>query len=162
MPSTPPPESDPASGLRARLEDAFWTRHANPWSGGTRYAVSPVLTYALYHRNWRLLGLSLAFAAVNPVLFPPPKDTDGWLSHAVLAERAWLEAGNGTLGTDYPNVLNLLNVQVTLYTLYAAVRRRPVGAAVGTALQMALKTLWVESVIRRTGVREGEADDTGR
>ena len=152
--SSPPasaPNSDP--GLRARLEDAFWTRHSNPWSGGTRYAVSPVFAYALYRRNWRLLGLTLAFAVVNPVVFPPPTDTDNWLSHAVLAERAWLDAGHDTVGLDYPNVLNLLNVPVTLYALYAAARRRPVGAAVGTALQMALKTLWVEAVIRRTGVR---------
>ena len=157
MPAPSAPESDSPSGLRARLEDAFWTRHANPWSGGTRYAVSPVLAYAIYRRDWRLLGLTLAFAAVNPVLFPPPRDTDNWLSHAVLAEHVWIEAGNGTLGTDYPNVLNLLNVPVTLYALYAAARRRPVGAAAGTALQMALKTLWVEAVIRRTGVREVES-----
>ena len=147
----------PTSDRRARLEDAFWTRHANPWSGGTRYALSPVLSYALYRRNWRLLALALAFAVVNPVLFPPPKDTDSWLSRAVIAERAWLEAGNGTMGTDYPNVLNLLNVPVTLYAVYAAVRRRPVGTAVGTALAMALKTLWVEAIIRRTGVRADES-----
>ncbi len=142
---------------RARLEDAFWTRHSNPWSGGTRFAVTPVLTYALYRRNWRLLGLALAFAVVNPVLFPPPERTDNWFSRAVLAEREWIAAGNGTVGTDYPNVLNLLNALSGLYALYAAIRRRPVGAAVGTALLMAFKTLWVEAIIRRTGVRE--ADD---
>ena len=84
----PTPESSPDSGLRTRLEATFWTRHSNPWSGGTRHAVSPVLAYALYRRDWRLLGLALAFAAVNPVLFPPPRNTDNWLSHAVLAERA--------------------------------------------------------------------------
>ena len=143
---------------RARLEDAFWTRHSNPWSGATRFALSPVLAYALYRRNWRLLGLALAFAVVNPILFPPPEDTDNWFSRAVIAERAWLDAGNGTVGTDYPDVLNLLNVAVALYALYAAVRRRPVGTAVGTALTMALKTLWVEAIIRRTGVRA--ADET--
>ena len=144
------------AGLRARLEDAFWTRHANPWSGGTRYALSPALFYALYRRNWRLLALVVGFAVVNPVLFPPPRDTDNWLSHAVLAERAWLDAGNGTVGTDFPNVLNLLNVPVTLYTLCAAVRRRPAGTAAGVAATMALKTLWVEAVIRRTGVRSAD------
>ena len=142
--------------VRARLEDVFWTRHANPWSAGTRFALSPVLSYALYRRNWRLLGLAVAFAVVNPVLFPPPPNTDNWLSHAVLAERAWVDAGNGTVGTDFPNVLNLLNVPATLYALYAAVRRRPVGTAAGTALSMALKTLWVEAIIRRTGVRAGD------
>lgn len=145
-----------ASARRARLEDAFWTRHANPCSGGTRFALAPVLSYALYRRNWRLLALAAAFAVVNPVLFPPPADTDNWLSRAVLAERAWLEAGNGTLGTDYPNVLNLLNTFSALYALYAAVRRRPVGTAVGTTLLMAFKALWVEAIIRRTGVREGD------
>ena len=160
MPAPHASESDP--GVRARLEDAFWTRHSNPWSGATRYAVSPVLAYALYRRDWRLLGLTLAFTVVNPVLFPPPRDTDNWLSRAVLAERAWIEAGNGTLGTDYPNVLNLLNVPVTLYALYAAARRRPVGAAVGTALQMSLKTRWVEAIIGRTGARGGDTDDAGR
>ena len=52
----------------------------------------------------------------------------------------------------YPNALNALNVPVTLYTLVAAVRRRPLRAAVGTAATMGLKLLWVDEIVRRTGV----------
>ncbi|RDZ64952.1 hypothetical protein C5B90_00880 [Haloferax sp. Atlit-12N] len=162
-----PPSSDPnasnsgpdpdaaspsASGLRDRLEATFWERHANPWSVGTRILVYPVLMYALYRRDRRLFLAAFAFTAVNPVLFPRPARTDNYLSRIVLAEREWLDAERGTMGLDYPNVLNLLNVPVTLYAVASAIRRRPVGTLLGTLGVMALKLWWVDAVVKETGV----------
>ena len=144
------------STVRERLEDAFWARHSNPWSGWSRVAVSPALAYAIYRRNWRLLAAAVAFTVVNPVLFPRPERTDNWMSRGVLAEREWIESGNGTVGTDYPNVLNLLSAPAWLYALYAAFRRRPLGTAVATAASMALKLWWVGAISRRTSVAERE------
>ncbi|GGC58395.1 DUF6653 family protein [Haloferax sulfurifontis] len=161
-PSTDPAgsatDSDPAatdasaSGLRDRFEAAFWERHANPWSAGTRILVYPVLMYAVYRRDRRLFLAALAFTAVNPVLFPRPARTDNYLSRIVLAEREWLDDERGTVGLDYPNVLNLLNVPVTLYAFASAIRRRPVGTLLGTLGVMALKLWWVDAVVRETGV----------
>lgn len=138
--------------LWERSADVFWARHASPWSSGTRILATPVLVYAVYARNRRLLAATLAFVAVNPVLFPRPARTDRWLSRIVLAEREWIEAGKGTVGLSYPNVPNLLNVPASLFALYAAIRRRPLATVVGTAVAMLLKLWWVDAIVRLTGV----------
>ena len=150
-------QSDPdaAVTIRERLEDVFWERHSNPWSGWTRVAAGPALLYAVYRRDRRLLAATIAFTVVNPVLFPRPERTDNWMSRGVLAEREWIEAGNGTAGSDYPNVLNLLSAPAWLYALYSAFRRRPLRTAVATAVSMALKLWWIDAISRRTGVADG-------
>ncbi|MGB9958281.1 DUF6653 family protein [Haloferax prahovense] len=152
--SAPDPDaaSPSASGLRDRLEATFWERHANPWSAGTRILVYPVLMYAVYRRDRRLFLAALAFTAVNPVLFPRPARTDNYLSRIVLAEREWLDAERGTMGLDYPNVLNVLNIPVTAYAFVSAIRRRPVGTLLGTLGVMALKLWWVDAIVKETGV----------
>jgi hypothetical protein len=134
---------------RDRLVDAFWARHSNPKSGWSRTLVNPVLIYALYRRNWRLLAAALVFTAINPVLFPPPETDEAWMTRAVHAERWWLEQGRGTMGRSYPNVCNTLAVPGFLYALYAAWRRRPAGMALATALSMVLKLWWVGVLVRR-------------
>ena len=150
----------PTPSLRQRLRDAFWARHANPWSGWSRVALSPVLVYSIYRRNWRLLAASLVFTAVTPVLFPRPARTDNWMSRGVLAEREWIEAGNGTVDLSYPNLLNLLSAPAWLFALVSALRRRPVRTVLATTTAMALKLYWIDEIVRRTGVTgEGPADE---
>ncbi|WP_254534937.1 DUF6653 family protein [Halomarina litorea] len=140
---------------RDRLADTFWERHSNPWSGWTRLATGPVLLYALYRRDWRLLAAAIGYTAVNPVLFPRPDSPDAWMSRGVLAEREWLRAGNGTVSFSYPNVLNLLNLPVSGYALWAAIRKRPLGTVLGTFGLMGLKLWWIAEIVRRT---EAEAE----
>ena len=147
------PDTDPR---RTVLPDRVWERHANPRSGWSRFATTPVLVYALYRRNWRLVALAFGWLVVNPVAFPPPGSDDAWMTRGVRAEEEWLRRGNGTVGTSWPNVLNLLNVPATLYVLWAALRRRPGHAVVATALVMGLKLLWIDEVVARTGV--GDVD----
>jgi hypothetical protein len=144
------------SPLRSRLQDTFWERHANPWSAGTRFLTLPALLYAVYTRDRRLLLVTLGFTVVNPVAFPPPERTDSWLSRVVLAEREWLDEERGTLGLDYPNVLNLLNGPATLLALWAAWRQRPVATVGACLVAMTLKVWWVDAITRRT-----EAGRTG-
>jgi hypothetical protein len=142
--------SDGDGSLRSRLESTFWDRHSNPKSGWSRLALGPLLVLALYRRDRRLLAVALVAAVVNPVLFPaPPEETDDWMTRAVRAEQWWLNEGNGALGLGWPNVLNALNVPAFGYAVYAAVRRKPTGAAVGTAASMALKLGWIELIARR-------------
>lgn len=142
--------SDHRPSLRDRLEATFWERHANPWSAGTRFLTMPALLYAVYTRDRRLLGSVVAFAVVNPVIFPRPERTDSWLSRIVLAEREWLGEGKGTMGFGYPNVLNLLNVPATLLALWAAWKKRPVATVLACLVAMGLKVWWVDAVARRT------------
>ncbi|MFC6732544.1 DUF6653 family protein [Haladaptatus sp. DYSN1] len=138
------------------LPEWVWRRHANPWSGWSRAATTPVLVYALYHRKWRLVATALVWLVVNPAAFPVPETTDAWMTRGVLAEREWLRDSNGTVGLSWPNLLNLLNAPVTAYVGWATLKRRPVHAVVATALLMALKLLWIREIIGLTGVEPGE------
>lgn len=131
---------------RETLGDFFWKRHANPKSGWSRTVVLPLLVYAVGERRWRLVVATLVFAVVNPVLFAPPENTEAWMTKVVLAERYWRthDADVGSL-----NVLNLVNVPVTLYALVAAYRRDTGGATVATSLSMTLKFAFVAGLVRR-------------
>ncbi|WP_436929389.1 DUF6653 family protein [Halosimplex halobium] len=121
--------------IRGRAERAFWERHANPASGWSRTLTLPALLYAVYHRRWRLLAVTVAFALVNPVLFPRPDDADAWMTTVVLAERRWRASGDD-LGAL--QLLNVGNGLATLYAVYAAYRRDVGGATVAGALAMTL------------------------
>ncbi|UPV75390.1 hypothetical protein M0R89_04815 [Halorussus limi] len=135
------------SVLRRRLADAdFWERHENPASGWSRVPTGPLLLYAVYARNWRLLGATAAFVALNPVLFPEPgPEADAsWMTRGVRGERLWVQGADaGRAG-----LLNAVNVPVFLWAVYAAVRRRPAQTAVFTALTMALKLAFVDRMAK--------------
>lgn len=136
------------------LPDWVWARHANPKSGWSRVAITPLLAYALYRRKPRLLVAVLAWTVVNPVAFSPPDDAEAWMTRGVLAERAWLAAGNRTVGLGWPNVLNLANGPVSLYFLWATLRRKPVPTVLATVLLAGLKLWWVDEIIEATGTTE--------
>jgi hypothetical protein len=132
--------------LGRRAERVFWERHANPKSGWSRTLTLPAIVYAVHTRRWRLLAAAVAFTVLNPLLFPKPDDAEAWMTKVVLAERHWRESGDdpGTL-----HVLNVANVPVTLYAVYAAYRRDTGAATVATALSMTLKFAFVAALVRR-------------
>ena len=137
------------SSIPEQLEKQFWARHSNPKSGWSRVPTGPILMYAVYRRDWQLLLAALLWAAINPVLFPPPKTDEAWMTRAVLAERWWIrDEGNRTLGLTYPNVCNSGSAIAAVYTLYAAWRQRPVGTVLGTALTVGLKLWWLQTLVR--------------
>lgn len=134
------------TSFRTRLEEFFWQRHANPTSGWSRTVILPALVYAISNRRWKLLLTTVVFAVVNPLLFPRPTNTDAWMTKVVLAERYWREhdADIGLL-----SILNVVNVPVTLYALYAAFQQNTGGATVATALSMTLKFAFVAALVQR-------------
>ena len=131
--------------LRTRPTQFFWERHANPKSGWSRTMTLPALVYAIHARRWRVLLAAVVFAAVNPILFSKPDGTDAWMTKVVLAERYWQEhdADIGPL-----SLLNLANVPITLYAIYAAYRQNTGGATVATAVSMTLKLAFVAALVR--------------
>lgn len=137
---------------RVVLPEWVWRRHANPWSGWSRAATTPILVFALYRRDWRLTGAALCWLLVNPVAFSPPETADAWMTRGVLAEREWLRQGNGTVGLSWPNVLNLVSGVATPYVGWATLRRRPIHAVVATALLMGAKLWWIDEIVELTGV----------
>jgi len=78
------------------MDDATWSRHANPWSGWTRAATTPVLFLALWSHVWLGWWALVPIAALavwlwlNPRLFPPPSTTTNWATRGVLGEQLWL------------------------------------------------------------------------
>lgn len=78
------------------MDEATWSRHANPWSGWTRMSILPLFSFAVWSRvwlGWDALWLILALMIwtwLNPRLFPAPKNDSAWMTKAVLGERIWL------------------------------------------------------------------------
>lgn len=137
-----------------RLEERFWARHSNPWSGWSRVPTGPVLVYAIYRREWWLLWAALLWAALNPFLFSPPENEEAWMTRAVLAERWWIrETGHRTMGVTRPNSYNTGGALAAVCAVYAAWKRRPVGTTLGTALMVGLKLWWLRTLVRRYDAR---------
>jgi hypothetical protein len=101
-----------------------WTRHANPVSVATRFAVLPLLALSIWSRDW--IGwwslvpivLSLVFMMINPLLFAKPRSTRNWASRGVFGERVWSER----LRVPVPEQFNarVLNVTYAIQLIGAA------------------------------------------
>jgi hypothetical protein len=102
--STPAASSEPTKVTSERkvaklfgLEGENWTRHANPLSVWTRFAVLHLLAVSVWSRDWIgwwslvPVALSLTFVMVNPLLFPRPRSTRNWASKGVFGERIWAD-----------------------------------------------------------------------
>ncbi|PSP57477.1 hypothetical protein BRC82_00575 [Halobacteriales archaeon QS_1_67_19] len=133
-------------GHRFADADWFWERHANPASGWSRVPTGPLLVYAVYARNWRLLGWVLLFVVVNPVLFPraEPADDERWITKGVRGERLWVRG----VDAGRANLLTVASAPAFCAALYAAVRRNSVGTAVLTGLAVALKLAFVNEMAK--------------
>lgn len=149
--------SNATQSLRDRYQQAYWNRQANPNSGLTRLGTGPLLMYALYRRNWRLAGAVLVFSLLNPLLFPErEEDSDSWFTRASRASEAGIADGVPVFGRGWPEVLNVVNVPVFLYALYATLKQRPVGAATATGLFVALKLWYLNELVTDYDRREVE------
>lgn len=76
------------------LDDEAWVRHANPWSGWSRFAtVLPLLVFAFWSRVWfgwwsvLPIATALAWTWLNPRVFPPARSDAPWIAKGVLGER---------------------------------------------------------------------------
>ena len=79
------------------MREAVWRRHANPWSGLTRFSVLPLLIFAIWSRvwiglwAWALVAVALGWNWLNPRLFSEPARWDHWMSRGVMGERIYIE-----------------------------------------------------------------------
>lgn len=138
------------------VDRLFWSRHANPLSGWSRFAAFPVVMYALYERRWRLAAGTVLFIAVNPFLFPPPEDVDNWMSKVVLGERLWIRHGEEAEGS---NAYNVAGMVAFVYGLYAIYKQYPLRAAVCTLAVVVLKLLFVDEMVQFYEERHTDLDD---
>ncbi|MGQ9719630.1 MAG: DUF6653 family protein [Nitrososphaerales archaeon] len=98
-----------------KLDDETWLKHANPWSGYSRFSMIPLLAMAFWSRIW--LGwwslvpiiIVLLWVWLNPRIFPKPKSTNTWASKAVLGERVWMNRKKIPVSKHHRYVPNILS-----------------------------------------------------
>ncbi|NJK53675.1 MAG: hypothetical protein HC936_14290 [Leptolyngbyaceae cyanobacterium SU_3_3] len=99
-----------------RMSDEAWLRHANPWSGWTRFiTVLPLLSLAIWSRVWlgwwSLIPIAVAmlWMGLNLHMLPKPHSTNHWISKGVLGERVWLNRDQVPVPPHHRRVPNILN-----------------------------------------------------
>ncbi len=81
------------------MDEATWTRHANPLSVYSRFSILPLFCLAIWSREWlgiwALVPVALVvfWTWVNPRLFAAPARTDTWAGRGVFGERVFLNRG---------------------------------------------------------------------
>ena len=99
-----------------QMDDRTWMRHANPWSGWTRFTVLPLLILAIWSRVWLEwlsllpIAISLVWMWLNPRLFSKPQTTNNWISKGVLGERVWLNRDSIPVPKHHQRVPNILSI----------------------------------------------------
>lgn len=102
------------------LDDMGWARHANPWSGWTRFITClPLLVLAIWSRVWlgwwSLLPIAIALLWIwlNPRAFGPVQDDHAWIAKGVFGERLWSNRNSVPVPDRHrvmPNVLNIASL----------------------------------------------------
>jgi hypothetical protein len=101
-----------------RIDEKARRRHANPWSGYTRFSMVPLIGLAFWSRVW--LGwwslapiiIVLSWVWFNPRIFPEPKSTNNWASKAVLGEWVWMNRKRISVPKHHflvPNILSAIS-----------------------------------------------------
>ena len=149
-----------AAARLMRMTDATWLRHANPWSGWTRFAILPGFALAAWSRVWigwtgaGLLATALvAWTFANPRAFPPPTDFGAWISRGVLGERLYLSMGTAVpphhrraaTRLAFAAALGLVPLALGLAALAPAATLLGLALAVGGKMWFIDRMVWVHA-----------------
>ncbi len=140
------------------LDDEGWARHANPWSGWTRFAtVLPLLVLAVWSRVWIgpwsvfPIGLAVAWTWLNPRLFPPPPTDAAWITRGVLGERLWSRRDIRPVPPAFGSSVHLPNVVAAvggLLVVWGLAVLSFSAALIGCALVIGGKLAFIASMVR--------------
>lgn len=120
-----------------------FARHSHPWSAWTRWASTPLVLLPVWNRSARQGVVVAGWFALNPVLFPPPRDDSAYATRAVLGEERWLHERpvSGALAVD------CLAGAALLVAIDGARRHRPWPMTIATITTMsAVLGYWREMV----------------
>lgn len=98
-----------------KMDEETWLRHANPWSGWTRFSGLPLLALSFWSRIWFgwacviPILISLIWIYINPRVFPKPKSTKNWMSRVVFGERIWLNRDKIPVPEHHKSAPNILS-----------------------------------------------------
>ena len=137
-----------------RLDDEGWARHANPWSGWTRFITClPLLVLAIWSRAWLgpwSLGpivAALLWIWLNPRAFPPARDDSAWITRGVFGERFWSERGRLPVPERHrtvPHVLNFAALAGLPFAVWGVVALDVWPAVFGMALIIGAKLWYID------------------
>jgi hypothetical protein len=128
----------------ARVRRAIFARHCNPWSAWTRWASTPLILLPVWTRRRRHAVLVGLWLAINPFVFGEPAHHRNWATRAMLGEEQWITRRP----MDPAAAVSGATSVVAVAAIVAARRRRPVPAAVATAVQMALTMVYWAQMVR--------------
>lgn len=112
------------------MNDDVWARHANPWSVYTRFTALPLISIAVWSREWfgayslALIALSLLWVWLNPRLFSAPTNTNNWESMVTFGERIYLKRATESIPAHHLSacrtlqLLSAAGLPFFLYGLY--------------------------------------------
>jgi len=132
------------------MDDATWTRHANPWSVYSRMTILPLMALAIWSRVWigwwALVPVlaCLVWTWINPRLFARPGRTDSWASEGTFGERLFMRVSDAEIGADHRRavaILTIVNVAGAILLGYGLVALNPWITLWGLTLTMGAK-LW--------------------
>lgn len=99
------------------LDDMGWAKHANPWSGWTRFITClPLFALAVWSRVWlgwwSLVPITgaLLWIWLNPRAFGPVQDDRAWIARGVFGERFWSNRHRVPVPARHQTMPNVLNV----------------------------------------------------
>lgn len=149
--------------LERKIADAFsmsedvWARHANPWSGWTRFITAlPLAILAIWSRVWLgwwalpLVAAVVLWIWLNPRIFPKPHSTNNWISKGVLGERVWLNRDNIPVPSHHrqiPNILSAVSACGLVLIIWGVTALDICPTLLGTALVYLGKLWFVDRMV---------------
>lgn len=139
------------------LDDEGWARHANPWSGWTRFAtVLPLLILGFWSRAWLgwwsllPIGVALLWTWLNPRMFPAPRSDAAWITRGVWGERLWAHRDALPVPAHHrriPHVLNAAGGAGALLVIWGVATLAVWPTLLGSVLLMMSKLWYVDRMV---------------
>lgn len=151
------------------MNDRVWLRHANPWSGWTRFAILPLFALAVWSRVWIGWGALVPVVALivwtftNPRAFPQPADFGSWISRGVLGERLFVDRAPRRLPAHHRRAARALTIVAALGLpplAYGLVVFDPFATLLGLALTMSGKAWFLDRMVWLHADLTGNRPDT--
>ena len=145
-----------AAAKMMRMDEGTWRRHSNPWSVWTRVPILPLLALAVYSRAWwgwwalAPTGLLIAWAWINPRIFPAPDSTDSWASKGTFGERVWLNRKQIPIPEHHghiAHVLSAVSAAGVLALLYGLIYLNAWATVAGATVAAGAKLWFVDRMV---------------